>query len=148
MINWKFYLLIFAMMIACKKPYNPKVIDSPKSYLIVEGVINTNDTTTIKISRTVKLSSKTTNNPVDAYVSVESDNGENFGQYESAPGIYKFDGTFHDNSHKYRLHITTINEYREYLSDLVPAKNAPPIDSIGYALTAKGIQIYANAHDV
>lgn len=147
MKNWKFYLLIFAMMVACKKPYNPTVIDSPKSYLIVEGVINTNDTTTIKISRTVKLSSKTTNNPVEANVSVESDNGESYGLYESAPGIYKLDGTFLDSSHKYRLHITTINENNEYRSDFVAAKNAPPIDSIGYALTAKGIQIYANAHD-
>jgi len=147
MKNWKLYLLIFTLMVACRKPYNPKVIDSPRSYLIVEGVISTNDTTTIKISRTVKLSSKTTNNPVDAFVGVESDNGENYGLYESSPGIYKLDGVFLDGSHKYRLHIITQDNHNEYRSDYVAAKNAPPIDSIGYTLTGKGLQIYANAHD-
>ncbi|HTK20654.1 MAG TPA: DUF4249 domain-containing protein [Mucilaginibacter sp.] len=148
MKNWKFYLLIFAMMVACKKPYNPTVIDSPKSYLIVEGVINTNDTTTIKISRTVKLSSKTTDNPVEANINVESDNGESYSLNESAPGVYKMDGVFLDASHKYRLHITTSDNDNEYLSDYIPVKDSPPIDSIGFNLTAKGIQIYSNAHDV
>src|SRR6201996_9813357 len=88
MKTWKLYLLIFALAVACKKPYNPKVIDSPKSYLIVEGVINTNDTTTVKLSRTVSLSNKVTNNPVEANVSVESDAGNNYGLVEKSPGVY------------------------------------------------------------
>ncbi|MDO3645075.1 DUF4249 domain-containing protein [Mucilaginibacter sp. L3T2-6] len=132
---------------ACKKPYNPTVIDSAKSYLVVEGVINTKDTTTIKLSRTVSLSSKIISNPVEANVTVESDAGKNYGLVEKSPGIYILTGVTLSDGPKYRLHIVT-KDNNEYRSDYVQVKNAPPIDSIGFNLTAKGIQIYSNAHDV
>ncbi|MES2110272.1 MAG: DUF4249 domain-containing protein [Bacteroidota bacterium] len=146
MKNWKLYLLIFTLMVACKKPYNPKVIDSPKSYLVVEGVINTNDTTTIKLSRTVNLSNNVTTNPVEANVSVESDAGNNYNLVEKSPGVYILTGTALSDGPKYRLHIIT-GDNNEYRSDYVQVKNAPPIDSIGFNLTPKGIQVYSNAHD-
>jgi hypothetical protein len=147
MRKWKLYLLIVTLAVACKKPYSPKVIDSPRSYLIVEGVISGNDTTTIKVSRTVGLSSKVVDNPVTANVSIESDNGAKYDLYQSAPGIYKFDNIQLDAAHKYRLHLTTPDNNGEYLSDYVPVKNAPAIDSIGFTATAKGVQIYSNTHD-
>ena len=136
------------MVVACKKPYNPNVIDSPKSYLIVEGSINGDDTTTVKLSRTVNLSSKITINPVVASVNVESDGGDNFPLTESAPGLYQAVGIYLNPARKYRLHITTPDNNNEYLSEYIPVKNSPPIDSIGFNLTPKGIQIYANAHDI
>lgn len=139
-------LLIAIMAVACKKPYNPTVIDSPKSYLVVEGVINTNDTTTIKLSRTVNLSNNVTTNPVEANVSVESDAGNNYDLVEKSPGVYILTGATLSDGPKYRLHITT-KDNNEYRSDFVAVKNAPPIDSIGFSLTSKGIQVYSNAHD-
>ncbi|MEO6979307.1 MAG: DUF4249 domain-containing protein [Mucilaginibacter sp.] len=147
MKNWRFWLFILTLSIGCKKPYNPKVINSPRSYLIVEGTINTNDTTTIKLSRTVNLTSTTTTNPVAANVTVECDNGSNYGLYEAAPGVYKLIGTTLDSTRKFRLRISTPDDGKEYLSDYEQAKAAPPIDSIGFNLTGKGIQIYANTHD-
>src|ERR1700761_7795800 len=115
-------LLMAILAIACKKPYNPTVIDSPKSYLVVEGVINTNDTTTIKLSRTVSLSNKVTNNPVEANVSVESDAGNNYGLVEKSPGVYILAGVTLSDAPKYRLHITT-KDNNEYRSDYVQVKN-------------------------
>lgn len=147
MKNGRFWLFILILSIGCKKPYNPKVINSPRSYLIVEGTINTNDTTTIKLSRTVNLNSATTSNPVDANVTVECDNGSNYGLLEVAHGIYKLVGATLDSTRKFRLRISTANDGKEYLSDYEQAKAAPPIDSIGFNLTGKGIQIYANTHD-
>jgi hypothetical protein len=146
MTKGQIFLLMVVVVMACKKPYNPKVIDSPKSYLVVEGIINTNDTTTIKLSRTVNLSSKVTTNPVDADVSVEGDAGDNYGLEKKSAGVYILTGTTLNDTRKYRLHITTKNG-NEYRSDFVQVKNAPPIDSIGYNLTAKGLQVYSNAHD-
>lgn len=143
----KIFLFLFLLVVACKKPYNPTVIDSPKSYLVVEGGINGNDTTTIKVSRTVKLTSNSVNNPVDATVTVESDNGDKYDLYKSAPGIYKLDNIVLNDAQKYRLHIISADNKSEYRSDFVAVKNAPPIDSIGFNLTPKGIQVYANAHN-
>jgi len=140
-------LLMAILAMACKKPYNPTVINSPKSYLIVEGTINGNDTTTIKVSRSVNLSSKTTDNPIDASVSIESDNGDNYALYRYAPGVYKLKSIELNHAHKYRLHIVTPDNNNEYRSDYVEVKDAPPIDSLGFSISAKGIQIYANTHD-
>jgi len=140
-------LLFFLLAVACKKPYTPGVINSPKSYLVVEGVINTNDTTTIKLSRTVNLSAGTTINPVEAAVTVESDAGESYPLTSTGLGVYKLINTSLSNSHKYRIYIRTANDGKEYRSDYADVKDAPPIDSIGFKETAKGIQIYVNAHD-
>src|SRR3569833_887193 len=107
-------LLFFLLAVACKKPYTPGVINSPKSYLIVEGVINTNDTTTIKLSRTVNLSAGTTNNPVEGSVNVESDGGESYPLTSAGSGVYKLMNIFLSNSHKYRIYIRTANGGNEY----------------------------------
>lgn len=148
MKNFKIWLFIIVVTVACKKPYNPGVIDSPRSYLVVEGVINTNDTTTIKVSRTVNLSNAVTTNPVEAAVTIEDDGGLTYPLFEYSPGLYKLIGiTLTGDARKYRLRITTPDDNKEYLSDFVPVKNAPPIDSIGFKLTGKGIQIYTSAHD-
>ncbi|TWI97064.1 uncharacterized protein DUF4249, partial [Mucilaginibacter frigoritolerans] len=70
------YLVLTIVVISCKKPYNPPVITAPGSYLVVEGVINAgSDSTIIKLSRTVNLSSGTTNNPeTGAAIIVQSNN--------------------------------------------------------------------------
>jgi len=147
MKNWRIWLFILTLSIGCKKPYNPKVINSPRSYFVVEGTINTNDTTTIKLSRTVNLTSNVTTNPVAGTVVVECDNGSNYGLYEAAPGIYKLAGVTLDSTRKFRVRITTPDDGKEYLSEYEQAKAAPPIDSVGFSLTGKGIQLYANTHD-
>ena len=147
MKNWRIWLFILTLSIGCKKPYNPKVINSPRSYLVVEGTINTNDTTTIKLSRTVNLNSSTTLNPVEGSIQVECDNGDKYGLFEAAPGIYKLVGVTLDSTRKFRLRVNTPGDGNEYLSDYEQAKSAPPIDSIGFSITGKGIQLYANTHD-
>jgi hypothetical protein len=60
-------------------------------------------------------------------------------------GVYKLTDVQLSNSHKYRIYIR-ING-GAYRSDFSEVKDAPPIDSIGFKLTAKGLQIYSNAHD-
>ncbi len=61
------YLLIGLLTIVsvnCKQPYIPPANTVSVHYLVVEGVINTsNDSTIIKLSRTVTLSGKTVLNP-------------------------------------------------------------------------------------
>ena len=143
------YVLILSMVVtACKKPYNPPVISSPGSYLVVEGSINSgSDSTIIKISQTVNLSSRITLNPVlHAIVAVEGDQNVVFPLKETINGNYVSGGLNLDNTHKYRLSIKTTAE--QYYSDYVPVLNSPPIDSVYFTVTNNnGININSATHD-
>jgi hypothetical protein len=143
-----YYLIIFALL-CCRKPYNPPAIASPGSYLVVEGVIDSgNDSTFIKLSKTVNLNGKSTVNPVlGASVIVESDQNNSFplldvngnGNYSSAP--LNLPAT-----QKYRLKINT-SDGKQYLSDFIAVTPTPPIDSIGYVMQNGAAQLYLNTHD-
>src|SRR6202000_1905639 len=146
-------LIWLAVIIAgCKKPFNPPISSTSNNYLVVEGVINSgSDSTFIKLSRTVKLSGKTTANPeLGATVTVESDQNTSYPLTETGKGFYSSASLNLNNSHKYRLEIKTSNG-KQYLSDYVDVVNSPPIDSINYdtkgTLSVPGLNIYANTHD-
>ena len=143
-------ILVLSAMASCKKPYTPSAVSLPNNYLVVEGVINSGpDLTTIKLSRTVNLDSAATSNPVlHAVVIVEGDQNNTYTLTEGNIGYYYFTGLNLDNSRKYRLRIKTIDNNREYLSDFVPVKNTPPIDSVGFIVKSNRMQIYINTHDV
>jgi len=146
-----YLVILIVLVVACKKPYNPPAITGNGSYLVVEGVINTGaDSTIIKLSRTVNVSNNTTTNPVlNAIVTVENDQNTAFPLTESANGNYVSGGLNLDNSRTYRLRIKTPDN-KQYLSDLVPVKITPPIDSVGYNIITvpdTGLQLYANTHD-
>jgi hypothetical protein len=135
----------------CRKPYNPPAIAGNGNYLVVEGVINSGpDSTNIKLSRTVNVSSNVTATPVlNASVSVVSDQGVTVSLTETTNGNYVSAGLNLDNTHTYRLSITTADN-KQYQSDMVPVVVTPPIDSIGYNVVndpLPGIEIYANTHD-
>ena len=141
------YLLLLTLL-CCKKPYDPPAIKSNGSYLVVEGVINSGaDSATIKLSRTVGLSTANASNPVlHAVVAVESDQGAVFPLPETTNGNYVSAGLNLDNSRKYRLSIKTPDN-EQYYSDYVAVLNAPPIDSVYFTAVNNGINIYSNAHD-
>jgi hypothetical protein len=86
--------ILFIVTASCKKQYNPPIINSPGSYLVVEGIINSSgDSTFIKLSRTVKLSSKASVNPeLNAIVAVESDQGISYPLTETGNGNYSCTG--------------------------------------------------------
>lgn len=135
----------------CKKPYNPPPVAGDGSYLVVEGVINSGaDSTIIKLSRTVNISSKITTNPVSgATLTVESDQNAIYPLTEITAGKYGAPGLNLDASHQYRLRIKTLDD-KQYLSDFVPVNITPPIDSVGYNIVSvpdTGLQIYVNTHN-
>jgi hypothetical protein len=144
-------LILMISAMACRKPYNPPAITGNGSYLVVEGIINSGtDSTIIKLSRTVTVSSKVTANPeLNAILTIESNQNSSYPLTETTNGNYVSAGLNLDTSGKYRLRIKTADN-QEYLSDFVPVKVTPPIDSIGFNITSApdtGVQIYANAHD-
>jgi len=150
----KIYRMIYLAALAitvtsgCKKPYVPPVISSNNSYLVIEGLINSGaDSTFIKITRTVKLSSKAAPAPeLNAIVTVESDKNTTYLLQEAGNGLYQSASLNLDATAKYRLRVKT-SDNKEYLSDFVEAKDTPPIDSISYSVQNNGVQFSVNSHD-
>lgn len=143
-----YFVISVILMGGCKKPYNPPAIASPGNYLVVEGVINAgSDSTIIKLSRTVNLAAGTTDNPeTGAIVSVQSSTNATYPLVETSTGSYAVAGLNLDITKTYRISIKTSNN-QQYLSDLVPVKVTPPVDSIGFTVQSNGIQLYVNTHD-
>jgi hypothetical protein len=141
-------LLLITTMLSCKKPYNPTAITAPNTYLVVEGVINSaQDSTIFKISHTVNLSGQTNSKPeLNAVVTVESDRAAIYQIAETGNGKYASPALNLDNTRKYHLRVKT-RAGKEYLSDLVAVNNTPPIDSVGFAVQNNEVQIYVNTHD-
>jgi hypothetical protein len=147
----KKYIYISVLILAalgCKKPYNPKLVSATNSYLVVEGVINTGqDSTIIRLSRTVPLSSAVGSTPEPgASVVVLNNAGNSYPLAEAGNGYYKAPPLNLSSSNQYSLKITT-SDGKVYQSDFVPAKNSPPIDSVYYRIKNNGVQIYADTHD-
>src|SRR5437588_711012 len=140
--------IIILMIYSCKKSYTPPVISSNNSYLVVEGLINSGaDSTFIKLTRTVKLSSKAAPAPeLNAVITVESDQNNTYQLEEAGNGLYQSAPLNLNGRTKYRLRIKT-SDNKEYLSDFVEAKNTPDIDSITYKLQNNGVQFSINTHD-
>ena len=134
--------------VSCRKPYSPQIIAADNGYLVVEGLINSGqDSTFIKLSRTVKLSSKSTLRPERyALVTIESDQGNTYTLQEDSNGLYSAPPLNLSASAKYRLRIKTLNN-KEYTSDYINAKATPEIDSISYKVQNNGVQFYVNTHD-
>jgi len=144
----KIFILGLILMQACKKPFTPSVsISGNNRFLVIEGIISGNDSTFIKLSRTKKVDTLRTVFPESsAQVTVESDANETYPLIEKTAGTYACAPLNIDASHKYRLRIKT-SDAKEYVSDFVTVKNAPPIDSVGFAAQATGVQLYVNTHD-
>jgi hypothetical protein len=143
-----FFFCLFVVAYGCKKRYSPPNVTFPGSYLVVGGVINAGPgPTTITLSRTVNLSSKTTVNSVlGALITIESDKGATYPVPETGGGKYISASLSLGNTAHYRLRIKTADS-REYLSDFVPVTNSPPIDSVSFAVKSNGIQLYVSTHD-
>jgi hypothetical protein len=142
------FLALLTATVACRKPYTPKAIQAPGSYLVVEGVINCGaDSTIITLSKTINIATKDSSAfETNAHVTVENESGTSYPLQEFKAGRYLAIALNLDKTKKYRLHIKTAGS-NEYASDYVAVKPTPPIDSITYKITNKGLQINSNTHD-
>jgi hypothetical protein len=135
------------LLMGCKKPYSTPVIDALNSYLVVEGVINSGqDSTIIKLNHTVKLSGTVNVNPeLNATVTIEGDDNTTYVLTGTANGEYVSAGLNLNNANKYRLRIKTADN--EYRSDFVPVLNTPDIGGVTYAVESDGVGIQLSTHD-
>lgn len=131
----------------CKERFDPKIPSSQSNYLVVEGVINAQGVTTIKLSRTVPLKDSSRIKPeTNALVTITGEDNSTYNVRASGNGTYTSDALGLNSNQKYRLHIKT-SSGGEYLSDYVAVRQTPAIDSINWKVENGGVQIYINTHD-
>jgi len=145
-VTYSFYLIALISITSCKVPYNPPAITAINNYLVVEGLINITDSTYIKLSRTVNLSSTSTTRPeLKAVVTIESNTGSSYVLSELGNGSYAAVPLNLSATNQYRLRIKTSNG-SQYVSDFTNAMVSPPIDSVSFKATTD-LKIYVSTHD-
>ncbi|MGN6532337.1 MAG: DUF4249 domain-containing protein, partial [Ginsengibacter sp.] len=124
----------------CKTPYDPPIKSSKTHFLVVEGYLNGNGPTSIKLSRTRNITwgdTATYINESGAHVELQDSFNNSFPLYEAGNGNYTgYFSLYSGNS--YRLHITTVDK-KEYVSDFVPFKQSPSIDQLGWKIKDGGV---------
>ncbi len=140
--------LLFLLLAGCLQPFNPPEIGGGQGFLVVDGFLNTGgDTTVIRLSRTQNLTDgEAPPAEVQAQVSIEGDQGASYALREGNGGQYLLTNPSLVPGQQYRLRIRTSGG-QEYLSDYVPVKRTPPIDSVNWHVTGDGVQVYVNTHD-
>jgi len=133
----------------CKDPYVSPYRSPATGYLVVEGYISGNTTTQFTLTRTISLPGDSILPTVSgANVQIEGSDNSVYPLTGLGAGLYSSIDTLTLNPNlQYRLRITTANR-EQYLSDFVPFKTTPPIDSINWVQKSdNSIQIYGNTHD-
>jgi hypothetical protein len=147
--SWKWMMILAALFLAnCKVPYDPPVNSSKTHFLVVDGFLNAEGTTNIKLSRTRNITSGDTAayiNEMNASVIIEDNQNNVYPLYETGGGNYSANYSL-DPYAEYRLHIITADQ-KEYFSDFVPCKLSPPIDNLGWKFKDGDVQVFVNTHD-
>jgi hypothetical protein len=132
----------------CVETYMPAVRDAPTSLLVVDGFINGNGRTRIKLSRTASLAA-TSILPVEkgAKLFVIDNKGVRYPLAEKVGGSYQSDSLVLDPSRQYQLRITTAVSAVDYASNLVPLKITLPLDNLTWRLSSSEVQVLLSTHD-
>jgi hypothetical protein len=122
--------LLLCIGFSCRDLYDPGLVSSSASYLVVEGVLNAGSgPTNIRLTRTFKLDdSATLRSENNALVTVEGKDNTTRQLTMNGDGIYTSPNLNLVLNQEYRLRIMTSNG-KEYLSEYVVAKQTPLIDS-------------------
>ncbi|HEY4063961.1 MAG TPA: DUF4249 domain-containing protein [Puia sp.] len=144
----KIFFISLLISIGCKQAYTPPLHDANDDFLVVEGFINNGqDSTYIYLTHTFTLQDTGQVTPeLHAQLTVEGKDNSSYPLQEWGSGQYGVTSLTLNNALQYRLHIKT-SKGKEYVSDFLTLKPSPPIDSISWARTKDGVQIYANTHD-
>ncbi len=143
------YITGLVMLLGCISEYEPNTIGQIEGLLVVEGMI-TNDTTEIRLSRSVKILDDfgEEESITDANVFIECDQGFTFEPVcVSEEGVYIIKVDKLEPAYKYRLSINWND--KEYKSEYLSPLDTPAIDSISVESSAseKPVYICVTTHD-
>lgn len=143
---WASWLSVLTLS-GCIDRYTPDVAPAEQANLAVDGFINPQGRTVIKLSRTFSVNTKPVA-PVEtrAQLAIQDQTGRRYPLTESPAGTYTSAANSLDAARQYQLRIVTASG-REYASDLTPIVVTPPIDTLTWQVTPQGgAQIYISTH--
>jgi hypothetical protein len=137
-----------ALLSGCVDRYTPDVPPAAQANLVVDGYINPQGSTVIKLARTFSVNTKSmAPTEARARVVIAGDGGQRYTLVESPTGTYTSAALALDLSQQYQLLITTA-QGREYASDKLPVVLTSPVDTLTWQLTpVEGIQVFLTTHD-
>jgi hypothetical protein len=140
--------VLLGVFCQCKDKYVSPYKSPNVGYLVVEGYISGNTPIQYTLSRTLPLPGDSTiPKETGANVEVEGSDNSSIPLIEQGGGVYSsLDTPMLNAQIRYRLRIHTV-EGEDYLSDFVPFRPTPPIDSINWVEGSSGVTIFANTHD-
>ena len=145
--NYQLLLGALLALAGCTDPYLPDVIKTPPSYLVVDGFLNSQGVTSIRLSRTAAIGTVAAPSvEAKATVYIEDEANTRVLLREAPTGTYTSTAQVLNPARKYRLHINTLAG-KEYTSDYVPVKTTPPIDAVNWRTDDTGLKILVNTHD-
>jgi hypothetical protein len=123
------------------------VPDANSNLLVVDGFINGNGRTRIKLSRTVGVNAAATP-PAEkgARLFILDNSGTRYALTETTSGNYRSDSLLLNPARQYQLRITSASNIT-YESALVPLKVTPAIDQLKWRLNANQVQLQLSTHD-
>ncbi|NML66084.1 DUF4249 domain-containing protein [Hymenobacter sp. RP-2-7] len=127
----------------------PDIADTNASLLVVDGFINGNGVTRIRLSRTENVAA-TGSPPAEkgARLFIFDEQGARYPLTERSAGLYQSDSLVLPANRRYQLRITTAGtRAANYESDLVPLKVTPPLDRVGWRLADEQVQLLVTTHD-
>ncbi|WP_071883059.1 DUF4249 domain-containing protein [Hymenobacter swuensis] len=131
----------------CIELFEPVVPGSSRDFLVVDGFINIQGRTRIRLSHTSDINSTTANAAeAKAALYIEEEMGVQYAMRDAGNGNYVSDSLLLNPAKRYRLRIKTALQ-REYTSAFVDARVTPPIDAVTWKNRPLGIQVYVSAHD-
>lgn len=141
-------LTAFILLIGCVDPFYPPYSDADIDFLVVDGFLDSgNKTATVKLSYAMPLDTNTTVNPARrATVAVEKEDGSVIPLSETSDGLYTTSSSLIETGKKFRLRVSLNSQ--EYVSDEVPLKASPVLDTITWKADNLGVSIYVDSHDV
>src|SRR5215216_5468803 len=140
-------LFVAIILIQCKEPFDPELPITPQGYLVVDGYINAQGVTQIKLSRTTPLDQKKTLKPeLNATLQIQGEDNSSFSFITSVNGTYSSSSNMLNPATRYRIRIRT-KDNKEYLSEYASVKITPAMDSISWTKENDGVQVYVTTHD-
>jgi hypothetical protein len=140
-------LIFCCWLCQCIQTYVSPYKSPATGYLVVDGYISGNGMTQYSLTRTIPLPGDSAVPAVTgAQLQVEGTDNSVYPLAELGNGQYGVPLPPLSTAVKYRLRII-IPGGETYLSEFVPYRPTPPIDSINWIQNGAGVTIYANTHD-
>jgi hypothetical protein len=145
-LRYRLIILMGLTLAACLDPYPAPVSGTDAQLLVVDGEINSTDSTArVQLSRSIGLNeTRVYPRVTTASVSIETSDGQTIALTQISEGIYTARQYF-DKNLTYRLLIS--DENVAYESDPITLVRNTPFDSVVWTADDERLEINVNSHD-